>query len=118
YLHEQISGERALYNICKAWRLSGTVSQPALRAALQYVIDRHELLRTAITIVDGVPSQQVRPTQIARFDVVDLPPDAPVVAEDEALEDFAASLLGLETGDIVRALLISRRDDRHVLGLL
>jgi len=41
------------------WRLRGALDARALAAALNHVVRRHEALRTAITVRDGVPVQAV-----------------------------------------------------------
>ncbi|WP_312875025.1 non-ribosomal peptide synthase/polyketide synthase [Actinomadura litoris] len=55
----QLEGPSATYNVPVALRLSGQVDQEALALALRDVLDRHEVLRTRLTVVDGVPYQQV-----------------------------------------------------------
>jgi amino acid adenylation domain-containing protein len=113
YLHDLISGDRALYTISKAWRLRGPLDELALRTALQYVFDRHEALRTKITDEDGVPRQHVRPAAAVRLEILDLPPDAVAAA----LEEFAANPLDLGTGDVFSVLLLRLTDGDHVFAL-
>ncbi|MDG4771972.1 non-ribosomal peptide synthetase [Solwaraspora sp. WMMD792] len=118
YLHEQISGVRTLYNICKAWRLAGDLDPAMLRAAVQRVVDRHEALRTAVTDVDGTPTQRVRTDVAASFTQRRLPATAGPDGLRAALEEFAAQTLDLETGLVLRAVLIGLGPGEWAFGLL
>src|SRR3712207_1101625 len=56
FLH-QLEPESPFYNVAGAVRLSGVLDAGALRRALGEVVRRHEVLRTRIVEVDGVPAQ-------------------------------------------------------------
>ena len=58
FLH-RLEGPSAAYNWPFAIRLSGTVDQAALQAALHDLVDRHESLRTVFHDADGEPRQVV-----------------------------------------------------------
>ncbi|MFG2548302.1 condensation domain-containing protein, partial [Streptomyces sp. NPDC048594] len=109
----QLEGPSATYNIPIALRLEGALDVPALRAALGDVLERHEVLRTVIPVVDGEPYQQVltagevgevlRVARVAEGDVADL-----VMEETGHRFD-----LGIEVP--LRALLVGIDEDVHVL---
>ncbi|WP_329168719.1 non-ribosomal peptide synthase/polyketide synthase [Streptomyces sp. NBC_01267] len=65
FLH-RMEGPSATYNIPLALRLSGSLDQRALQAALSDVVERHESLRTVFPVVDGVPCQRVLDLDVAR----------------------------------------------------
>ncbi len=56
---DQFGGSGAAYNMPVAVRLSGVLDVGALRAALDDVVGRHEVLRTVVDVVDGEPVQRV-----------------------------------------------------------
>ncbi|MGW1777991.1 amino acid adenylation domain-containing protein, partial [Streptomyces sp. NPDC002143] len=56
---QRIEGTGATYHIPLALRLSGTLDQNALRAALRDVVARHESLRTVFPDERGVPFQRI-----------------------------------------------------------
>jgi amino acid adenylation domain-containing protein len=118
YLHERVSGERTLYNICKAWRVQGEVNVPALRAAVQYVVDRHEALRTAVAVVDGEPRQEVRGDVVVPVELAALPAGSGPDEVRAALAEFGASPLHLDAGQVLRVRLISLDARDHALALL
>ncbi|OXM45007.1 non-ribosomal peptide synthetase [Amycolatopsis alba] len=69
-LHQMGSG--AAYHINGALRMTGTVDVPALRAALQFLVDRHEVLRTGVEVgADSALTQVALATAVAPLSVVD-----------------------------------------------
>jgi amino acid adenylation domain-containing protein len=111
---DRLSGPGTTYNIPWAWRLSGPVDVPALRAALADVVDRHEVLRTLIVDSDGTPRQVVLGTS---------EPELHVETVDEArladrLAGFAGHCFVIDTEIPVRAALLSTGRETHVFLLL
>ncbi len=56
---QQMEEASAAYNFPLVMRLRGPLDVPALRAALDDVVARHEALRTVFVVRDGVPYQRV-----------------------------------------------------------
>ncbi|MGW0668505.1 amino acid adenylation domain-containing protein, partial [Streptomyces sp. NPDC002746] len=65
FLH-RMEGPSATYNIPLTLRLSGSLDERALEAALADLVERHESLRTVFPVTDGVPYQRVRSAEEAR----------------------------------------------------
>lgn len=62
-----------LYNVGYGFRISGPLDVTALRRALESLVERHEMLRTAFIEVDGEPFQVILPearltTAVSRWD--------------------------------------------------
>lgn len=77
FLDELRSGARE-YLLHWAFRLRGQLDRDALTAALTEITNRHEVLRTRYTTVDGAPVQVVdepAPVDLAIVDLTGYPPD-------------------------------------------
>ena len=64
---EQLEPGSAVYNICRASRLTGQLNIAALESSLTEILRRHEILRSQIRIVDGRPVQVA--VAVPRFEV-------------------------------------------------
>src|SRR5438270_13470286 len=75
---DQLEGGGTVYNVPVATRLRGSLDVDALERALNVLVERHESLRTAFTLIDGVPQQVIRPPRPISMTIIDLsePPDA------------------------------------------
>ncbi|WEF35134.1 non-ribosomal peptide synthetase [Pseudoduganella chitinolytica] len=103
----------AAYHIHGALRLRGPLDRPALQAALDGVIARHEALRTRFVSVDGQPWQAIDPARPFAL--------TQHAADPAALEEQCAALAALPfdlaEGAPIRAHLLHLADDDHVLLL-
>ncbi|MFC4374989.1 amino acid adenylation domain-containing protein [Nocardia halotolerans] len=104
------------YNIPVALRLSGRLDTAALTAALDDVLDRHEVLRTVYPEHDGQGCQRVLPVAEAGIDVV-------VTAVEESA--LRGALAGLVVGGFdvcarvpVRAAVFQLDTTEHVLAVV
>jgi amino acid adenylation domain-containing protein len=111
FLH-RFEGPSATYNMPFAFSLGGRVDATALWQAVADVVDRHESLRTVITVTDGWISQQVvslGDAQLLSVEQVD--PDR--VAE--RVRERAVAPFDLGTDLPLRVHLFSHAADEHVL---
>ncbi len=109
-------GQRA-FNDGEAVRLRGKLDPSRLEAALNVVIERHEVLRTLFPVVDGRPIQVVCDTSPLRLVTIDLStqPARERETEVERLlveEPRRPYVLSAEPG--IRATLIHLSQDDHV----
>ena len=110
-------GQRA-YNDGEAVRLHGKLDSSLMEEALNVLVERHEVLRTLIQVVDGRPVQVVHDTWPLRLLTIDLSsrPVQEREAEVERLlveEPCRAYILSAEPG--IRATLIRLTPEDHVL---
>ncbi|MFF5078189.1 amino acid adenylation domain-containing protein [Actinoplanes sp. NPDC000266] len=115
WLHHQLNGPGPTYNVAFAVRLDGRLDAPALRAALDDVLTRHESLRTVFPAVGGRPVQRILPEARPSWR------QAGVEREDELpelLADAARHGFDLAAELLVRPHLFVLGPDRHVLLLL
>ncbi|MEH0934717.1 amino acid adenylation domain-containing protein, partial [Micromonospora psammae] len=117
---DQLAPDSAAYNTAMAERLRGPLAPAALRAALQAVADRHEVLRWRITRVAGAPQVSCDPpgdVPLTVVDLSDLDPADRETALRARLQTGAATRFDLATGPVWRAELYRLDADEHVLAL-
>lgn len=115
FLEQQNPGT-AMHNLSVALRLLGPVDARALRTALQAVVDRHPVLRTALVNTPDGPRQEVVDDQPVDFSVE----NAAALDEDELrarLRQQADRAFDLSEGRPLRAVLL-RRADGDILCLV
>ncbi|TWV53937.1 hypothetical protein FRZ03_08210, partial [Streptomyces misionensis] len=120
YFLDRLDPGAATYLLPAAWRLTGPLDLPALRAAVTRLTARHEQLRTVFPEHEGIPHQRILPPAADCLDVVDA--TAPPGAEREGRLAAAAHTAALRPFDLARepafrATLVRAADDDHVLVL-
>ncbi|RUA17454.1 MAG: hypothetical protein DSY55_02140, partial [Clostridia bacterium] len=106
-----------LYNIPAAVRLEGRLDVPALEAAVNDVIARHENLRTTFHTVDGKPKQIIHPKMpisIRLEDLCDLPSDMREQEARRRAQQFAQQSFDLARGPLLRVALYQVEPDVHL----
>jgi len=107
---------RAAYNMSAGLALHGELDIGALRAAIDAIVARHEVLRTVFTEDDdGEPMAVVRPGA---------PLDIPVIALDDGarygplFDELVLAPLALAEGPLIKATVVRMAAREHVLVLV
>ncbi len=116
---EQFSPGRATYNTPSAHRLVGALNIAALEQSLQALVQRQAVLRTALTLHQGVPMQAVASglsvTLAPLIDLRHLGSADRLVHLQADLNLRAAQTIDLRVAPLWRLALYQLADDEHVL---
>ena len=119
WLRQQMEPDGTGYHRTTAFRLSGPLDVPALRAALSDLVGRHHALRSVVVLDGDHARQHVRPEAPLDLPVVDLGgAEDPDAAAAERTRQLAREPFDLERGPLVRAALLRLGPDLHQLVLL
>ena len=107
------------YNMSYSLRLRGELASEALHAAFQYVVDRHESLRTQFVQKAGQPRQVVVDAVELSLPIADLSQnDDPLASAHEAvLHESLQPFASLEQAPLLRTGVLRLGDDDHVVYL-
>ncbi|WP_256739856.1 amino acid adenylation domain-containing protein, partial [Pseudomonas sp. K5002] len=117
---EQLTPGTTLFNIPFALHLKGQLDVAALHASLNDLLVRHEILRTGIRSVDGVPSQHISEAldfALPFEDFSGLGATAREGAQFNALQATFEQPFDLTAPPLLRARLLKVAPDEHVLGI-
>ncbi|MEW5861365.1 MAG: amino acid adenylation domain-containing protein [Cyanobacteriota bacterium] len=90
WFFDQLEPGNTSYNISAAVRVKGTLDAIALEQSLNAIIQRHEVLRTAFTTVNGQPVQVITPDFKFTLPVIDLR-ELPKTEREQAVRQFATA---------------------------
>ncbi|WP_262946482.1 non-ribosomal peptide synthetase, partial [Xenorhabdus indica] len=121
FLHHLDPAASLAYHIPVALRLTGPLNQHVLLTALDYLIARHESLRTRFDLIDGQPCQHIDP---AGTDFALSCQDLRQFASEEQAHRIAEIAVtetqtpfNFTQGPLVRGQLLQLTDEEHVLLL-
>ncbi len=117
---DQFEPDSPLYNVPSAFRVTGALDALVLEQSLNAIIERHEVLRTTFSAVEGIPYQVIAPAMPLALPVVDLGvlPETEREAEGwRLLREEAKQPFNLATGPLVRGRLIRMSSTEHLLLL-
>ncbi|KNH29906.1 peptide synthetase [Pseudomonas syringae] len=120
WLEQQLAATSSAYNLPRALRLTGELDTRALEVALDRVIDRHDILRSAFKEIDGVPIQVVERHARLTLHKQDLSAlDSQARADELAqrIQNQALRPFDLSRAPLIRATLLQLDTREHVLLL-
>jgi non-ribosomal peptide synthetase component F/acyl carrier protein len=116
----RLNPDSPAYNITTAVRFKGELNIAALQQSLDYLIDRHETLRTTFTVRNGRPSQSIAPELKLPLEIVDLlelPEGEREATMRNLVREESLKPFDLSTGPLVRAGLLRLDQHEHVAML-
>jgi amino acid adenylation domain-containing protein len=117
---EQLQPGMIAYNLAQVLRLTGHLDESALERAINALVDRHEVLRTAFRVVGGTPVQIVVSKREITLPVVDLS-HVPIANRDAEARSLALAEVhrrfDLTVDGLIRPVLYRFAPDEHVLCL-
>ena len=115
---DRFEPNNAYYNIPSAYRLKGILDLTALKASLDEIVGRHEVLRTTFASENDQTVQVIAPELKVDFQVVDLEEQFDQEAElQRLLFQEAHRPFNLETGPLIRIKLFRLAETEYVLIL-
>jgi amino acid adenylation domain-containing protein len=117
---DQINPGSVAYHVVKSVRLTGPLNEPALVAAFDGLVRRHEALRTTFLSIDGEPRCRIGPeptTKLASIDLEDVPRTEREAAIVHQVTDETVLPFDLQQGPLLRAKLFRIDALDHVLLL-
>ncbi|HEV2644185.1 MAG TPA: condensation domain-containing protein, partial [Candidatus Elarobacter sp.] len=108
------------YNVPRVVRLDGALDIGALQRALDAIVERHEVLRTTLRVVNGRPVQVVgppAPVSLTRIDLSGLPNNVRETEAVSTVRELSRRPFDLARDPLLRVTLITMAPDDHVLLL-
>lgn len=118
WLLDQVTANRATYNVQTALKISGPLSISKLQAALDAIIWRHEILRTNIIVENGLPRQRIAESLSVHLGTCDLSQVPNAEQErNRVLAEEAGRVFELSSEPLLRARLLKFGAADHELVL-
>lgn len=111
---QQLEPQSPAYNLSGAVRLTGDVQVADLHAALQALVDQHEILRTGFSSDGGEPAQVILASAALALPLIEVDSEEQLhkLLREDAMTPFA-----LETAPLLRASLYRLAPQSFVLAL-
>jgi hypothetical protein len=108
------------YTVPRIMRLKGPLNVAAMERTLTTIVERHEVLRTSITVVDGAAVQTVRTANPITIRVIDLTSEPLAAREERGIETVKELIrrpFDLSRDDLLRPTVIRLSDDECIFLL-
>lgn len=118
WLIQQLDPNVILFNTPGAWHLQGALNLNALQQALDLIVARHAPLRSGMVMVNGVPSQIIRPPSpvvIERHNLCNIPPEEQLAQARQIQRALAHRPFDLTRDQFVRTALVELDADEHIM---
>jgi NRPS condensation-like uncharacterized protein len=118
WIAQERDSANAAYNSVRYFALDGHCDCRAFVDSLRAVVTRHEILRTGISMVDGVPMQRINEAEavaIARVDLQRLPAAVRERRAERLARALARRPFTLNGDPCLRLVLLQLSPDAHVL---
>lgn len=118
WVAEKMEPGSTVHHVPVALKLQGELDRQVLQAAVEGLIERHEVLRTTFIEIDGEVFQEIHPSLPAamRFeDVMCLPAHQREAEIERYMDEEASTLFDLARGPLIRLRLLRVGDDEHIL---
>jgi non-ribosomal peptide synthetase component F len=113
----QLMPDASLYHSPTVARLTGALDVAALKQALNFIVARHDALRTTFKPTDGKPTQSIASEISCEMPFVDLSnlPEAEREAESQLLlQQEIQRRFDLAEGPLIRAMLLRLDENEHI----
>jgi amino acid adenylation domain-containing protein len=120
WLLSQVFDDGVAYNAPGAFQLEGKLDLELLSRSFAALVERHEILRTTYSVIDGRPMQLIGAPQPVELNVVDLqalPADDQNAEVQRILKQESRFRFDLVNGPIMRPTVIRLSPTDHVLML-
>lgn len=115
YFFEKMFPNSATYNIPFIFKLRGTIQPQTLEKALSRIVEKHEILRTTITEVEGEPMQKVSLSPSLSFKQLDKREIERTTSLEQYMQDFALRPFDFKSESLIRFELICIKEELYYL---
>jgi tyrocidine synthetase III len=117
WILQQLEKDQVAYNLSWAREFNGSLNIEAFRKAFQYILHRHEILRTTFVIVNGEPKQKINSIEDYpfEFEIISLTKqdsDEQVIAD--LVSEHTSTRFNLSQGPLLNIRLIQINADKHI----
>ncbi|WP_298516674.1 non-ribosomal peptide synthetase [uncultured Kordia sp.] len=112
WMLSQFNNANTAYNIVVAYQMEGMLNKEALEKAFQYVIDRHDSLRTSFVEKDGEVFQQITPAGQNTFEIEYIDETTATI---ENIAPFYEFDLDISIAPLLGARLLKISETKHIL---
>ncbi|MCR9191507.1 MAG: thioester reductase domain-containing protein [Gammaproteobacteria bacterium] len=120
WLQQEFEANTVAYNLPVAFRLVGSLNTEALDWAINQIINRHEILRTTFSLIDGHLIQIIAPELelgVARIDLSSCVLEDRHHQVEHIIREEAQNVFDLEKGPLLRTTLIRLTKTEHIVSL-